>query len=347
MADQQQLEQQLVGVLAACLSADQAERAAAEAALKQHEAVPGLIVALLRVAMLERPGMDMGVRQVAAIQFKNTVKRRWGAGEESGGASTATATATTTTDAAPNTSPLAEADRVAVRENLLEALMAAPHAVQVQLGDAFKAIAYADYPERWPSLLPAIQGALATAAAAGVGASADAANPASPAGARMHGALYALRILARKYEFRDEEDRAPLKAIIAATFPVLLALLQQLQANPSPSPQVALHSKLVLKVFWSSTFMGVPDVLLQQDQFAGWLTCLHHALTTRVPTVSRGGVFLWGRGFGGGGAAALSLSATKRRPVRVTRDGASLKRGASKETRDEQPPQLSRTRPHD
>jgi hypothetical protein len=294
MADQQQqLEQQLVGVLAACLSADQAERAAAEAALKQHEAVPGLIVALLRVAMLERPGMDMGVRQVAAIQFKNTVKRRWGAEEGSAAAATAT---TTTTDTTPNTSPLAEADRVAVRENLLEALMAAPHAVQVQLGDAFKAIAYADYPERWPSLLPAIQGALATAAAAGVGSSADAANPASPPGARMHGALYALRILARKYEFRDEEDRAPLKAIIAATFPVLLALLQQLQANPSPSPQVALHSKLVLKVFWSSTFMGVPDVLLQQDQFAGWLTCLHHALTTRVPTVR-----CWVSSFFGGG----------------------------------------------
>ena len=221
MAD---LEQQLVGVLAACLSADQAERAAAEAALKQHEAVPGLIVALLRVAMLERPGMDMGVRQVAAIQFKNTVKRRWGA-EESASAAT---TATTATDSnTPNTSPLAEADRVAVRENLLEALMAAPHAVQVQLGDAFKAIAYADYPERWPSLLPAIQASLASAAAAGVGASAaDAGNPASPAGARMHGALYALRILARKYEFRDEEDRAPLEAIVNTTFPLLLPIFK-------------------------------------------------------------------------------------------------------------------------
>lgn len=291
MSDQQHLEQQLVGVLAACLSADQAERAAAEAALKQHEAVPGLIVALLRVAMMERAGMAMGVRQVAAIQFKNTVKRRWGAEEvgvaEGAAAAAAGAAPAPAPDAAaatPNTSPLAEADRVAVRENLLEALMAAPHAVQVQLGDAFKAIAYADYPERWPSLLPAIQAALVAAAAAGAGRGADAADPASPVGARMHGALYALRILARKYEFRDEEDRAPLKDLIAATFPALLALLQQLQQNPSPSPQVALHAKLVLKVFWSATFMGVPDALLQQEQFAGWLTCLHHALTTRVPT---------------------------------------------------------------
>jgi hypothetical protein len=287
------LEQQLVGVLTACLSANQAERAAAEAALQQHEAVPGLVVALLRVAMLETPGLDLGVRQVAAIQFKNTVKRRWEVAAQADNNISAATTTTTTTI----TTQLTEPDRAAVRENLLEALMTAPHAVQVQLGDAFKAIAHCDYPERWPSLLPAVQTALGAALAAsssasgggGAGAgggasapSASALDPSSPAGARLYGALYALRILARKYEFRDEEDRAPLKEMIAATFAPLLTLLQHLQAHPAAatSPQVALQTKLVLKIFWSSTFMGVPDEMLRQEQFAGWLTCLHHALTT-------------------------------------------------------------------
>ncbi len=37
---------------------------------------------------------------------------------------------------------------------------------------------------------------------------------------RVHGALYALRIVARKYEFRDEEERGPLTAIINTSFPV-------------------------------------------------------------------------------------------------------------------------------
>lgn len=258
MAEAHELE--LARVLAACLSADAGERSAAEAALKQHEAVPGLVVALLRVCM--RPDADMGVRQVAAIQFKNTVKRRWGSEED-----------------AADAPALAEADRAAVRANLLEALMAAPHAVQVQLGDAFKAVAYADYPERWPALLPAVQEALAQAAGVGAG------DLASPAGARLFGALYALRILARKYEFRDEEDRAPLRDVVAGTFPVLLALLQQLQASASP-----LHAKLVLKIFWSATFMGIPPELLQEEQFAGWMTCLHHALTARPPPV---GFFFW------------------------------------------------------
>ncbi len=36
----------------------------------------------------------------------------------------------------------------------------------------------------------------------------------------MHGALVVLRIMARKFEFRDEEDRAPLAPLIDATFPV-------------------------------------------------------------------------------------------------------------------------------
>ena len=43
---------------------------------------------------------------------------------------------------------------------------------------------------------------------------------------RLYGALFALRILARKYEFKDEEDRAPLAGIVNGAFPVLLQLFQ-------------------------------------------------------------------------------------------------------------------------
>jgi len=43
---------------------------------------------------------------------------------------------------------------------------------------------------------------------------------------RLYGAVFALRILARKYEFKDEEDRGPLTGIVNSTFPVLLQLFQ-------------------------------------------------------------------------------------------------------------------------
>lgn len=42
----------------------------------------------------------------------------------------------------------------------------------------------------------------------------------------MSGALCVLRFLARKYEFRDEEERAPLEAVVNATFPSLLHIFQ-------------------------------------------------------------------------------------------------------------------------
>ncbi len=54
---------------------------------------------------------------------------------------------------------------------------------------------------------------------------------------RVHGGLVALRLLARKYEFRDEEERAPLDGIIGSTFPLLLHIFRQLLAAP-PSAQV-------------------------------------------------------------------------------------------------------------
>ena len=44
--------------------------------------------------------------------------------------------------------------------------------------------------------------------------------------ARISGALYVLRFLARKYEFRDEDERAPLEGVVNATFPTLLQIFQ-------------------------------------------------------------------------------------------------------------------------
>ena len=53
---------------------------------------------------------------------------------------------------------------------------------------------------------------------------------------RLYGALYALRILARKYEFKDEEDRAPLTGIVNSTFPALLQLFQVPATTESSLP---------------------------------------------------------------------------------------------------------------
>ncbi len=43
---------------------------------------------------------------------------------------------------------------------------------------------------------------------------------------QVWGALYVLRVLTRKYEFKDEDERAPLAPVVNAAFPPLLAMLQ-------------------------------------------------------------------------------------------------------------------------
>lgn len=42
----------------------------------------------------------------------------------------------------------------------------------------------------------------------------------------MVGSLFALRILARKYEFRGLDERPALEALVDATFPPMLQLVQ-------------------------------------------------------------------------------------------------------------------------
>lgn len=49
--------------------------------------------------------------------------------------------------------------------------------------------------------------------------------------ARISGALYVLRFLARKYEFRDDDERGPLDGVVNATFPTLLQIFQARQGG--------------------------------------------------------------------------------------------------------------------
>ena len=53
-------------------------------------------------------------------------------------------------------SPLAEEDKAAVREMIVEGVVRAPHSVKVQLGECVRSMIYCDYPDRWPALLQQI-----------------------------------------------------------------------------------------------------------------------------------------------------------------------------------------------
>ena len=61
---------------------------------------------------------------------------------------------------------------------------------------------------------------------------------------------------------------------------------QGLLATDSAAVEYAELLKLVCKVFWSTTYMGIPPLLLQEAQFTGWMTCLLQAVQRPVPKVS-------------------------------------------------------------
>mmetsp|Transcript_35700 Transcript_35700/g.79404 ORF Transcript_35700/g.79404 Transcript_35700/m.79404 type:complete len:941 (+) Transcript_35700:266-3088(+) len=148
----------------------------------------------------------------------------------------------------------------------MESLIRAPHNIQSQLGEVFKSLVYNDFPDKWPALLPALL-----------------ANLSSPDQTRVHGALFCFRILARKYEFRDEDERGPLDEAMGTAFPILLHLFNQLLASTATTPDVPEYIKLICKTLWSATYMNIPAVLLQREQFMGWMSCLHTAMIKPVP----------------------------------------------------------------
>ena len=61
---------------------------------------------------------------------------------------------------------------------------------------------------------------------------------------------------------------------------------QGLLAAESAALEVAELQKLVMKVFWSATYIAIPPLLLQEAQFTGWLECLLEAVRRPVPQVT-------------------------------------------------------------
>jgi hypothetical protein len=104
------------------------------------------------------------------------------------------------------------------------------------MGECLKTIIYADYPEQWPELLDWVKQ-----------------NLQKP---QVYGALFVLRILSSKYEFKSDEDRAPIHRVVEETFPHLLNIFNNLVHVENPSLEVADHIKLICKIFWSCIYVS-------------------------------------------------------------------------------------------
>ncbi|GBG85770.1 hypothetical protein CBR_g40497 [Chara braunii] len=199
--------------------------------------------------IIASPQIDISVRQVASICFKNLIAQKWGDSEEGSGG------------------VLLPQDKAMIRDHILEAVTFAPPIIRSQLGECLKSIILNDYPSEWENLLPLIDG-----------------NLKSQDTQRIHGALFALRILARKFEFKDDEERVPIQKIIETTFPVILPIFTYLLSLQDSSVEIADLMKLICKIFWSSTYLEIPKYLQDSTNFMAWMTCLHTLIERPVPT---------------------------------------------------------------
>ncbi|KAG4209941.1 hypothetical protein ERO13_A02G013100v2 [Gossypium hirsutum] len=233
----------LVVVLQAALSPNPAERKAAEESLTKFQYTPQHLVRLLQIVIDEN--CPMAVRQVASIQFKNFIAKNWAPLD-------------------PNEpQKILQSDKVMVRDHILVFIAQVPPLLRVQLGECLKTIIHADYPEQWPRLLDWVKHNLQ--------------------GQQVYGALFVLQILARKYEFKSEEERTPVQHIVQETFPHLLNIFSRLVQIEKPAVEVADLIKLICKIFWSSIYLEIPKQLLDPNAFNAWMMLFLNVLERSVP----------------------------------------------------------------
>ncbi|CAL9235143.1 unnamed protein product [Arabidopsis halleri] len=227
----------------AALSSIPDERKASEQQLNQLQHMPQHLVRLLQIAV--DGNCDMAVRQIASIQFKHLIAKNWSP-EDPG-----------------EQQQILQSDKELVRDNILVYVTQVPTLLRSQLGECLKTIIYADYPEQWPRLLDWVKYNLQNQ--------------------QIYGALFVLRILSRKYEFKSDEERTPVSRIVEETFPQLLTIFNGLIQIPNPSLEIAELMKLICKIFWSSIYLELPRQLFDLNVFNAWMVLFLSVSERPVP----------------------------------------------------------------
>ncbi|KAL6523812.1 secondary alcohol dehydrogenase (SADH2) [Orobanche hederae] len=235
--------QSLMVILQGALSPNHSERKAAEESLIQFQHVPQHLVRLLQIIV--EGNCVMAVRQAASISFKNFIAKNWEPHDPG------------------EQSKILPVDKDVVRQNILNFVAQVPPLLRAQLGECLKTIIHADYPEQWPTLLHWVKHNLQDQ--------------------QVYGALFVLRILSRKYEFKSDEERVPVRHIVAETFPHLLNIFNRLVQMANPSIEVADLIKLICKIFWSSIYLEVPKQFLDSNVFDAWMILFLNILERPVP----------------------------------------------------------------
>ncbi|XP_004497420.1 importin beta-like SAD2 [Cicer arietinum] len=236
-------------ILQCTLSPIPDQRKAAELKLDEIQYSPHHLPSLLHI-ILDSSNSDIALRQVAAIHFKNFISKNW-------------SPSPSVDSQQPQPHLISIADKEFVRNHILLSLHQLPPLLRVQLGECLRTILNSDYPDQCPNLIDWVKQSLQDQ--------------------QLYSALFVLRILSVKYEFKADDDRNPAYHIVKETFPHLLNIFNTLVHIPNPSLEVADLIKLICKIFWSSIYLEIPKILFDQNVFNAWMVLFLNVLERPVP----------------------------------------------------------------
>lgn len=244
--------QTLANYLQQTLSPDPNVRRPAEKFLESVEINKNYPIVVLR--LISKEEAPPTIRVAAAISFKNYVKRNW------------------PIDADTGERRIDDGDRAAVKELIVDVMLAAPANVQKQLSEAVGVIGKYDFPKEWPSLLVNMVEKFA-----------------SGDFHVINGILQTGHSIFKRYryEFKSQQLWEEIKFVLDTFAQPLTDLARATQglaethaANPDALRTIYSSLLLISKIFYSLNFQDLPEFF--EDNMTTWMALFHTWLTVDV-----------------------------------------------------------------
>ena len=259
MGDEASQLAQLAQCLSASLSPDAATRQNAEQFLASGAQQAGFSILLLK--LVSSDGADAPARVAGAVAFKNLVKKHWTQVEPD-------------VVGAPAPYCVGDAEKDQVRNLLVGLMLDAPKLAKAQLSEALSIVSAADFPEKWPGLLPELNTKLGVP-----GSQRD--------WSTIEGVLTTANTIFKKYRqaYKSEALYKELKyALDGFATPLLQLTLEAVDAlttatsnNDTPTCVSLLKCiRLVCRIFFSLNSQELPEVF--EDDMDKWMGAFHGLL---------------------------------------------------------------------
>lgn len=237
----------LVEVLRATLDPNQREEA--EKQLEIVHKIIGFAPILLHVVMEE--AIDMPVRQAGVIYLKNMITQFWQDRE-----------AENPGDPVPFN--IHEQDRLAIRNNVVEAIIQSLEPIRVQLCVCVSTMIKHDYPGRWMNFPEKVATYIQ-----------------SDNHSTWMGALMCLYQMVKVYEYKRSEERKILDEAMVHLLPMIYQRCVQLL--PDNSEASNLLQKQILKIYYAFIQNHLPQETVTKEMFTQWMELIRQIVDRDVP----------------------------------------------------------------